>query len=142
MAGRGRREHDDDGGHLIPAPEQDVRDAISAWRLAFDAGDASAADLLDPDAVLMAPGRAPVRGRDACAASLSPSLGIRSNFRVAQAVVYGDWAHAWCDVTRSIPAAGSDPEVKVEGHTLTLLRKGEAGKWLIAREAMLLAPAR
>ena len=124
--------------------EKALREAIAAWHRATEAADpAVTGPLLTPDAVLLTPGRPPVTGREACVAALSPrSFGVVHSAVIEQAVVYGEWGHAWCEVVLSIAAEEGTPEIRVEGHTLALYRKDAAGKWLLAREATMLAPAK
>lgn len=124
--------------------EASLRDTIAAWIRASQAEDPQALSrLVAPDAVFLAPGRAPVEGRNAWAAARSPLLhGTRLLLDLQQVVVYGDWAHAWCEIELSVPPAEGEAEVRVVGHSLVLYRKDGAGKWLLAREATQLAPAR
>lgn len=53
----------------------------------------------------------------------------------------GDWAFMWSRLNVVItPADGSTPMERA-GHTLTVLNK-QNGRWLLARDANLLAPVR
>lgn len=124
--------------------EKDLRDALAAWIRATDEEDVEALSaLVAPDVVLLAPGRQPVVGREAWAAAREPRPGgVHFHCDVQQVTAYGDAGHAWGEVALVIPAAEGAPEVRVEGHTLWLFRKDGAGKWLMAREAKMLAPAR
>ncbi|MBI2919683.1 MAG: SgcJ/EcaC family oxidoreductase [Planctomycetes bacterium] len=124
--------------------ERSLRDTVAAWIRASQAEDAQAlSQLVAPDAVFLAPGKAPVVGREAWAAARSPLFhGVQLRLDLEQVVVYGDWGHAWCEIRMSVPHAEGEPDVRIEGHTLGLYRRNESGKWLLAREATQLAPAR
>ena len=124
--------------------EKELREALAAWLRATDADDLpTLAGLVAPDAVFLAPGRAPVEGRAAWAASHEPRPGgVQFRCDIQQVVAYGDAGHAWGEVSLVIPAADGAPEVRVEGHTMWLFRKDAAGKWLMAREARMLAPGK
>ncbi|KAF0242822.1 MAG: hypothetical protein FD180_3717 [Planctomycetota bacterium] len=121
-----------------------LRDAVDAWLRASEADDFEALSaLVAADAVFLAPGRSPVEGRAAWAATREPRPGgIHFHCDLQQVTAYGDAGHAWGEVALVIPAADGAPEVRVEGHTLWLFRKDAAGKWLMAREARMLAPGR
>jgi uncharacterized protein (TIGR02246 family) len=54
--------------------------------------------------------------------------------------ILGDWAYArnYLEVTMTPPAG---ERVRRTGYTLTLFRKDADGRWRLARDANLLAPA-
>jgi uncharacterized protein (TIGR02246 family) len=124
--------------------EKELREALAAWLRATDADDAEALlPLVALDAVFLAPGRAPVEGREAWKSAREPRPGgVHFHCDVQQVAAYGEAGHAWGEVALVIPAAEGAPEIRVEGHTMWLFRKDAAGRWLMAREARMLAPAR
>ena len=124
--------------------EKELRDTIAAWDRASEADDrATLGSLVADDVVFLAAGREPVVGREKWVASYAPRMpGVQHRSEIAQVVVYGGLAHAWCEIVHSIPAGEGEAEIRVEGYTLTMYRKGADGKWLLAKEATLLAPAR
>ena len=124
--------------------EKDLREALAAWLRATDAEEGEALGrLVAADAVFLAPGHAPVEGREAWTATREPRMhGVLFRCDVQQVTAYGNAGHAWGEVALTVPASEGAPEVRVEGHTLWLFRKDAAGKWLLAREAKMLAPAR
>lgn len=124
--------------------EKALRDMIAAWIRASDADDFEALSaMVAPDAVFLAPARAPVEGREAWAVSRDRAMpGVESRCEVQQVEVYGEAGHAWFSVKIRVPASEGVPEVRVEGHNLSLYRRGGDGRWLLAREARMLAPGR
>ncbi len=50
---------------------------------------------------------------------------------------------AYCRTRLTVTITSKHGELPLErrGHTLTILRKGEDGRWLLTRDANLLAPA-
>jgi len=51
--------------------------------------------------------------------------------------VLGDWANLRNQITITVRSDGGNP-VKRAGYTLTVLRKQQNGKWVLARDANLL----
>ena len=51
----------------------------------------------------------------------------------------GDWALMWTKLSVTATPPDGSPPMDRAGHTLTILNK-EKGKWVIARDANLLAP--
>lgn len=124
--------------------ERELGAMIDAWLRAAAADDADAlASMVAPDAVFLAPGRAPVEGRDAWLAVRDrPIAGVEERRDLQGIETYGDAGHAWFEVRLRIPAAEGAPEVRVEGHILSFYRRDAAGAWRLAREARMLAPGK
>ncbi|MCC6739314.1 MAG: SgcJ/EcaC family oxidoreductase [Planctomycetia bacterium] len=124
--------------------EQDLRDMIAAWIRAVAEDDVETlAALAAPDVVFLAPGRAPVEGRDAWLTVRDrPIHGVETRCEPQQVRAYGDAGHAWFDLRLRIPAAQGASEVRIEGHLLALYRRDAAGQWRLAREARMLAPGK
>ena len=119
--------------------ERAIRALVQRWMDATAAGDsASVLDLMTDDVVFMVPGREPF-GKEAFAnaAQAQQSQKIDGKSDVVEVKVLGDWAylrnHLKITVTPETGAA-----VRREGYTLTILRKGDDGKWRLARDANLL----
>jgi len=53
--------------------------------------------------------------------------------------VVGDWAFMWAKLTVVATPPDGSPPVERAGHTLSVLKK-EQGRWVLARDANLLAP--
>jgi len=126
--------------------EDQIRELVSTWTRATKAGDVETVlSLMTDDVVFLVPGRAPMRKEDFASAARAQADGSGPKFEGASEIqeikVVGDWAFMWSRLkVVAIPADGSAP-MEREGHTLTVLKK-EKDKWLLARDANLVAPVR
>ena len=125
--------------------EQAIRALIARWIAATRAGDVDAVlSLMAPDAVFLMAGQPPMIGREAFARSLRSVLAdhtIESSSEVDEVAISGDMA--WCRTRLSVtvtPKHGAQP-MQRSGHTLTIMRKGSDGKWLLTRDANMLSAA-
>jgi uncharacterized protein (TIGR02246 family) len=126
------------------ADEKEIRELIATWMAATKAGDtAKVLGLMTDDVVFLVPGHAPMKKADFARAITShvgknaPSLDGTSD--IQEITVVGDWAFMWTKLRVVVtPPNGAAPMVR-SGHTLSVLRK-QGGKWLLARDANLLAP--
>jgi uncharacterized protein (TIGR02246 family) len=124
--------------------EEKIRELVATWMAASKSGDIDTVlNLIADDVVFLVPGRPPMRREEFAAASRSQagSGGPRIDgvSEIQEIKVLGDWAFMWSKLTVTVTPHGSVP-VERAGHTLTILRR-EAGRWVIARDANLLAPA-
>jgi uncharacterized protein (TIGR02246 family) len=120
--------------------ERAIRDLVETWMEASKAGDtATVLSLMSDDAVFMVPGHEPF-GKDAfAAASASQSeFRIDGNSEIRELQVLGDWAYLrnHIDITVTPPVG---QKVRRAGWTLTILKKQPDGRWLLTRDANLLA---
>ena len=120
--------------------ERAIRDLVASWMAASQAGDIDTVlNLMADDAIFMVPGREPF-GKEAFAAASQEmqDVGIKGTADIRELNVLGDWAYlrAYLQVTMTRP--GGTP-VRRAGYTLTILRKQPDGKWVLARDANLLA---
>ncbi|HXD05682.1 MAG TPA: SgcJ/EcaC family oxidoreductase [Burkholderiaceae bacterium] len=123
--------------------ESQIRELVSTWLAASRAGDTDTVlGLMTDDVVFLVPGRAPMRKDEfeslSRAASSSPSL-VEGKSEIQEIQVSGDWAFMWTRLSVRVTPADGGAAVERAGHTLTVLRRID-GKWLIARDANLLAP--
>ena len=123
--------------------ESQIRELVSTWLAASRAGDTDTVlGLMTDDVVFLVPGRAPMRKDEfeslSRAASSSPSL-VEGKSEIQEIQVSGDWAFMWTRLSVRVTPADGGSAVERAGHTLTVLRRID-GKWLIARDANLLAP--
>ena len=90
--------------------------------------------------IFMVPGREPF-GKDEFAQNYNQMKGtkLKTESEIQEIKVLGNWAwmHNFLKVTFT-PGDGN-PTTHV-GHVLTILRKNQDGKWVIARDANLLVP--
>ena len=119
--------------------EQAIRDLVARWLAASKAGDlATVLRLMADDVVFMVPGREPF-GQEAFALASQDMKGVRieGTSEIRELQVLGDWAYLRNYLEMSITPPGDEP-VRRSGYTLTILRKGQDGKWRLARDANLL----
>lgn len=117
-----------------------VRDMVATWMKASGAGDLSTVlSLMADDVIFMTPDREPF-GKDAFRASSKAMKGVsfRGTRDIRKIEVLGDWAYIrnYIDVTLT-PSGGN--AVRRKGYTLSILRKQADGKWLLWRDANLVA---
>lgn len=124
--------------------EQQIRALLATWQAATQAGDVDTVlGLMTDDVVFLLPGRPPMDKAEFAAASRVPAGSPRPKFEgrsdVKEIHVEGDLAYMWTHLTVTVtPPGASQPMVRA-GNTLTVLRRVN-GKWLLARDANLLAP--
>jgi uncharacterized protein (TIGR02246 family) len=125
--------------------EQQIRELVSTWMSATKRGDLDALlALIAEDVVFLAPGQAPMS--KAGYASLQKAQWAKGlpDFEGTSAIqeieVLGDWAFMWTKLAIVVTPPGSGPRISRAGHTLSILKR-EHGKWLLARDANMLAPS-
>src|SRR5262249_45739954 len=123
--------------------ERAIREVHSAWIDAVNAGDlARLLTMMADDVVFLHPGRAPF-GRDGFTAGFSAGhqqSRIRCISELEEVVVAGDVAYTLCkDSVSATPRAGGET-MEFAGHRITIYRKKPDGCWLLARDAITLAP--
>jgi uncharacterized protein (TIGR02246 family) len=120
--------------------ERAIRELIATWMAASQTGDfKTVLGLMTDDVVFMVPGREPF-GKEAFAAASEGMKDMRmegtSSIRELQ--VLGDWAYLRSHLQVAVTPPGGQT-VRRAGYTLTILRKQPDGRWLLARDANLLA---
>jgi uncharacterized protein (TIGR02246 family) len=95
--------------------------------------------LMADDVVFMVPGREPF-GKEAFAAASQAMKNVRfaGTYDIREIKILGDWAYLRNYLAVTVTPPGGEP-VRRSGYTLTILRKEPSGKWLLARDANLLA---
>jgi uncharacterized protein (TIGR02246 family) len=121
--------------------ERAIRDLVANWLNASTAGDTTTVmELIADDVIFMVPGQEPF-GKEAFART---SEGLK-NFRmeaesdIQEVQVLGDWAYLRNRLRVSMTPLDGGEAIRRAGYTLTILRKKQDGKWLLARDANLLA---
>jgi uncharacterized protein (TIGR02246 family) len=120
--------------------ERAIRDLVATWMAASKAGDQDTVlGLMTDDVVFMVPGREPF-GKEAFAAASKGTQGmhIEGTSDIVELQVLGDWAYLRNRLNVTITPPGGSPTTR-SGYTLTILRKEADGRWLLARDANLLA---
>jgi uncharacterized protein (TIGR02246 family) len=118
--------------------ERAIRGLVATWMAASQAGDVDTVlGLMADDVVFMVPGREPF-GKAEFAASAQAMKGVRFEGAsdIHEIKVLGDWAYLRNYLSVTVTPPGGSP-MRRAGYTLTILRKGPNGKWLLARDANL-----
>jgi uncharacterized protein (TIGR02246 family) len=119
--------------------ERAIRDLIATWMTASQAGDIETVlGLMTDDVVFMVPGREPF-GKEAFAAASQGMKGMRmeGTNEIRELNVFGDWAYLRSHIAITITPPGGEL-MRRAGYTLTILRKGQDGRWRLARDANLM----
>jgi uncharacterized protein (TIGR02246 family) len=120
--------------------ERAIRGVIATWMRASSEGDTETVlGLMADDVVFFVPGRA--FGKEEFAAAQQGLAGARleaaSNVREVR--VSGDWAFASTDLSIVMTPAGGGEPVRRSGNTLSVFQRLPDGRWVLARDANLLA---
>ena len=121
--------------------ERAIRDLVATWIAATKAGDLETVlGLMSDDVVFMVPGRKAFGKEEFAAASRGmKGMDFEGVSEVLEIEVWG--IYAWCrthlKVTMTPP---NGKPMHRSGYTLSILRKNAGGKWVIARDANMLAP--
>ena len=126
--------------------EQEIRQLVETWMIATKRGDIETVlSLMAEDVVFLVAGQPPMIGKSAFAeaAKAQASHGpvqFDGRSEIQEIKVFGEWAFIWTKLTVTITLPGGAAPMTRAGHTLSILKK-QNGKWLLARDANLLAPA-
>lgn len=120
--------------------ERAIRDVIATWMSASAAGDdATVLSLMTDDVVFLVAGRPPF-GKSEFAANQNAlsTHRIEASSQVEEVEVSNSLAYARTKLSVTMtPLAGGAP-LRRSGYTLTIFRRGEDGRWRLARDANLL----
>jgi uncharacterized protein (TIGR02246 family) len=119
--------------------ERAIRQLVSTWMAASQAGDTETVlSLMADDVVFMVAGQEPF-GKEAFAAAARGMQNVRmeGTSDIRELKVLGDWAWLRNHLVVTVTLPGGQP-VRRAGYTLTILRKTPAGQWLLARDANLM----
>ncbi len=124
--------------------EDQIRALVAAWMKATQAGDVDAVlGLMADDAVFLLPGRPPMHKPEFAAQARAQQQGAAPVFEgssdIREVQVAGDWAFAWAALRVRVTPPGGKATLERAGHTLTVFHR-QQGRWLLARDANLLAP--
>jgi uncharacterized protein (TIGR02246 family) len=119
--------------------EQEIRSLIATWLRATRAGDIDTVlSLTTPDVVFLVPGQPPLLGQAAFGEALRAVLGkhaIESTSEVEEVVVSGDLAYCRSLLQVTVTSKHDNMPMQRSGHTLSILRRCDDGKWRLARDA-------
>ena len=122
--------------------EQAIRNLIANWLTASKAGDTDTVlGLMSDDVVFLVCGQPPMRGKEAFAAGQAAlkDVEIETTSEIQEVKVLGDWAYVWTHLSVAFRPRSDGVANKRAGNTLSILRK-HGGKWLLVRDANMLAP--
>jgi uncharacterized protein (TIGR02246 family) len=118
--------------------ETAIREVVEQWMAASKAGDLDTVmNLMTDDVIFMTPGREPF-GKNAFRAQSEGMSGVQMDGRaeVHEIEVLGDQAWIRNHIDLTITPAQGEPEHR-SGYALTILKKGDDGRWRLARDANL-----
>ncbi len=123
--------------------EDQIRELVAVWHRATAAGDvAKILGLVAEDVVFLRAGQPPMRGRAAFAEGTRAALErfrIESSGDVQEVCVSGNLAYCWTELrVNMIPRGGGEGSPRA-GPALTILRKAGDGRWVVSRDANMLA---
>ena len=121
--------------------EQAIRDGIQTWMAAMTRGDIDTIlDLMTDDVVFITPGTEPF-GKKAFAAGSEDmkKLGFSGSAEVLEMESFGDLAFVRLFIRTKMAMPGQSP-ARYVGHTLSIHRRCDDGKWRLARDANFVAP--
>lgn len=122
--------------------ERAIRALVETWMTATKAGDIETVlGLIADDAIFMTPGQKPL-GKAAFAAGSDGMKNIRFEGAcdIQEIQVLGGWAYLRNYIDVTLTPSGGAP-TRHAGYTLTILRKLADGRWVMTRDANLVAPA-
>ena len=124
---------------------QAIRELMDTWLRATVAGDLETVlTLMSDDAVFLVPGQPSMHGKRAFSEAfraMVPVVRIEAVNETREVQVHGDVAWCWSYLSVTIsPRNGGQPSRRA-GHTLSILRREQAGNWVVIRDANMLAPA-
>jgi uncharacterized protein (TIGR02246 family) len=119
--------------------EQAIRELVSTWMKASEAGDVNTVlSLMADDVIFMVPGREPFGKKEFRAASEGMKNGrLAGTSDIREIKVLGDWAYIRNYIEITVMPPGTPMQRR--GYTLSILCKQSDGKWALWRDANLLA---
>jgi uncharacterized protein (TIGR02246 family) len=121
--------------------ERAIRDLVSTWINASNAGDTQKIlSLMADDVVFLIGGQKPMRkaGYVAGLAALK-DVAMEAKSEIQEIKIFGDWAYLWTKLSVVMTPREGTPVTRA-GNTLSILQKRN-GKWLLFRDANMLAEA-
>src|SRR4051812_36399474 len=119
--------------------ERAIRDLINTWIAASRAGDLETVlGLMSDDVIFMVPGRSFGKAEFKAASEGMKGMAFEAVSDVLDVQVMG--SDAWCRTHLTVTVTPPNGKtVRRSGNTLSILRKEPAGKWMMIRDANMLA---
>jgi uncharacterized protein (TIGR02246 family) len=131
----------------MQSDEQEIRQLVSTWMAASKAGNVETVlSLMADDVIFLTPGQEVMGKADFAAAARAQSgqgnkgaSQFDGRSEIQEIKVLGDWAFMWTKLTVIVTTPSDAQSMTRTGYTLSILKK-QRGKWLLARDANMLAP--
>jgi len=126
------------------ADEQQIKDLMDEWRRLTAEGNVDGLlSLLTDDVVFLTPGNPPMTKQDFAKGfrEVSAKAQIKAIQDVKEIRASGDMATTWSHLTVVLTPKGGGQTSEASGYVLTVFQRSPAGKWLLARDANLVAGA-
>jgi uncharacterized protein (TIGR02246 family) len=124
--------------------EEAIRSLVATWMEASSRNELERVlELMAEDVVFIGAGRPPMRGRAAFAAASRAQTArgrIEGRVEVQEVRVFGQWAYCWNELTVTKYGAEGEAPLRLRGPALSILRKEPDGRWVIYRDANMVAP--
>jgi len=119
--------------------EQAIRDLVSTWISASNAGDTQKVlSLMADDVVFLVAGQKPMRKTDYVAGQAAlKDVAMEAKSEIQEIRIFDDWAYIWTKLS-VVTTQREGRAVTRAGNTLSILQKRN-GKWLMFRDANMLA---
>ncbi len=121
--------------------ERAIRELVATWLRASAAGDHDQVlRLMADDVVFLVTGQPPMRGKAAFAKAQSAlkASRIEATNEIQEVRVFGESAYCWNELSVTLHPPSGQP-VRRAGNVLSILQKQPDGRWLIVRDANMLA---
>ena len=92
------------------------------------------------DVVFLVPGMRPFGKKEFAAAQGSlAGYKLEADSQVREIKVTGDWAYCWTDLAVAMTPTAGGPTIRRSGNTLSILQRKPDGRWVLTRDANMLA---
>ena len=120
--------------------ERAIRDVIATWLSASAAGDnEKVLTLMSDDVIFLVAGRSFGKEEFSAGQNALATHRIEASSDVREVVVSGDLAYARTELTVTMTPLAGGESLRRSGPTLSIFRRGPEGRWVLARDANLLA---
>jgi uncharacterized protein (TIGR02246 family) len=119
--------------------EQAIRDLVSTWINASNAGDTrKVLSLMADDVVFLVAGQKPMRKADFIASQTAlKDVAMEAKSEIQEIRIFDDWAYIWTKLSVVMTPPGGKSVTRA-GNTLSVLQKRNR-MWLMFRDANMLA---
>ena len=120
--------------------ERAIRDVIATWLSASAAGDNERVlSLMSDDVLFLVAGRSFGKEEFSAGQNALATHRIEASSDVREVVVSEDLAYARTELTVTMTPLAGGASIRRSGPTLSIFRRGDGGRWVLTRDANLLA---